>query len=336
MRNLIKVLAFIVLASGVAFVVWLFVFLINHGIILTPEGKNPNMGLTGEIGDFVGGVVGTAFSFVATLFVIVTLMEQNRQNQRNIFVQSYYEMLNVHADHVRQMALHKSNNEMLRGREVFSQLIKYYDTIYDTIDRYVQNILNGGIQGKPFEKEQVEYLKDDFCRKSLVMRLTYGYFFYGSEFYRLRNYKDKIEKTIEETILSIGRSNQFYTEGNHVLLGHYYRHMFQMIQYVINTKCINEEERYTYAKQLRAQMDDDEQLLLYYDAMSDVGDEWLKTEKDADEIKQIKQLSPLTRFRMIKNIPASTTIKGIQPEEQFENTIKLFKTKKMGFFEQRK
>lgn len=335
MRHLIKVLAYVVLVAGVAFVIWLFVFLIHHGIILTPDGETPDTGLTGEIGDFVGGVVGTAFSFVAILFVIVTLMEQNRQNQRNIFVQSYYEMLNVHANHVSQMTLHKSDNEIVCGREVFSLLIKHYDTIYDTIDRYVHNIINGGIQGEPLEKEQVAYLKDDIKRKSLVMRLAFGYFFYGSEYYRFRSYKDKIEKTIEDTILSIGKSNQFYTEGNHVILGHYYRHMFQMIQYVINADYLSEEERYTYAKQLRAQMDDDEQLLLYYDAMSDIGAEWLKTEKCADEITKIRQLSPLARFRMIKNIPASATIKGIQPEIYFNETIKMLKGKGIDFFEQR-
>lgn len=63
MRPFVKYLAIIVLLLGFIFVLWFILFLRNHFVILTPEGSGPDMTLTGAIGDFIGGVVGTAFSF---------------------------------------------------------------------------------------------------------------------------------------------------------------------------------------------------------------------------------------------------------------------------------
>lgn len=335
MKDTIKWLAVSVLVLGVVFAVWLALFLTGHNIILTPEGDVPDMILTGEIGNFVGGIIGTAFSFAATLLVVVTLMEQNRQNQRNIFVQSYYEMLHVHANHVQQMTLRKTEREVFHGREVFSQLVKNYNNIYDSINRFAKNILEGGLRGQTDEKNQVEYLKDDNRRNSLIMRLTYGYFFYGSDYYRLRNPKLHIESEIEASIMSIGKGSQFYVDGNHVILGHYYRHMFQMIQYVIDTDCLSEQEKYIYTKQLRAQLDDEEQLLLYYNALSEVGVDWLKPNRKTEKISRREQLCPMSRFLMIKNIPASSKIKGIEPETLFSQDIEWYNQQDIHFFEQR-
>jgi hypothetical protein len=335
MRWFVKILAFIVLFIGVCFVIWLAFFFNSHNIILTPDNSSPDMNLTGSIGDFVGGVVGTAFSFAATLLVVVTLLEQTRQNKRNLFVQNYYEMLHVHADHVRQMSFQKQDGSSYKGREVFTQFIKNYNTIYDCVDCYIQNILNGGAQNTEDNKQQLEYLRNIKQRESLTMRLAYGYFLYGTDSYSLNSYQNEIEKNIENNILSIGKGNQFYTEGHHVSLGHYYRHMYQMVSYVIKADCLSEEERYVFTKQLRAQMDDEEQLLLYYDAMADCGKAWLNNSARNGDVKKISQMCPLARFRMIKNIPASTIIKGLDPKIQFAKEIEIFKKKNLDFFEQR-
>lgn len=334
MRSFVKYLAIIVLLLGFIFVIWFTLFLRSHFIILTPEGSGPDMTLTGAIGDFIGGVVGTAFSFAATLLLVVTLMEQNHQNKRNIFVQSYYEMLHVHADHVRQLVFNK-RDKSYKGREVFAQLIISYNLIYDYVDRFVQNILNGGLQGKKDEKEIISYLTNTQKRMLLTMRLAYGYFFYGSDYYRLQYYTEDVEKTVEESILSISKKNQFYTKGHHVILGHYFRHMFQMIQYIIKADYLDENERYTYAKQLRAQLDDDEQLLLYYDAMADVGNEWLMPSFIDEDLKSVADMCPMARFRMIKNIPASSVVKGLDPSVQFNKEIEYYKKNSVDFFEQR-
>ena len=67
-----------------------------------------------------------------------------------------------------------------------------------------------------------------------------------------------------------------------------------------NEKSLKESERYTYAKQLRAQLNDNEQLLLYYNSMSEIGSEWLKPHKNKTWGRKHK--CPIERFKMIKNI----------------------------------
>ena len=155
---------------------------------------------------------------------------------------------------------------------------------------------------------------------------------------------DDAEKKSEKAIIQIAKVSQFYTKGYHVVLGHYYRHMFQMLYYVIHCGCINEDERYTYAKQLRAQLDDNEQLLLYYNAMADVGKAWLIAPNinsknrtlwnKKDVIKKPEQMCPMARFRMIRNIPVSVTIKGVDPIDTFKEEIEYYSKEGTPFFEQ--
>ena len=334
MREAVRVIAIAVLVLGAILVVWLLFFFPSRGIVLTPSGKTPDMSLTGQIGDFVGGVLGTIFSFAATLFVVVTLQEQRMQNKRSHFVQSYYEMLHVHSEQVNQMIMHKQSQGEIKGREVFPQLVRHYNTVYDAIEAYTQHILNGGLGNNDADK-LIVYLSDEGQRKSFIMRLAYGYFFYGSESYHLPSTSTENEKAIEASIRDIGKFNQFFVEGCHQLLGHYFRHMYQMVQYIIQADCLKEDERYIYAKQLRAQMDDNEQLLLYYNAMSDIGHPWVECNNRKGKIRNESDLCPLTRFRMIKNIPASVEIKGIEPETQFFRDLEYLQQHNKDFFEQR-
>lgn len=92
---------------------------------------------------------------------------------------------------------------------------------------------------------------------------------------------------------------------------------------------LDENEKYGYAKQLRAQLNDDEQVLLYYNSLSDIGKEWI--EKLAQ--KKRKEMCLMARFRMIKNIPYYKDIKGIQPQELFKQEIKIYKAHNETFFE---
>lgn len=334
MRLFLKIVSFVVLITGVLVLVFFVVFITSRSIGLTPRGLIPDMGLTGGIGDFIGGVVGTLFSLAATILVVTTLLEQGYQNKRNVFVQSYYEMLRVHTNNVEQMSLAFKNGGQNKGRAVFSQLVKNYNTIYDNLECYVNNILRGGAHGCTDEDKMVAFLSDETKRSTLLMRLAYGYFYYGSEHFHLPRFYESVEETIEATIKRLSLQNQFYTTGYHVFLGHYYRHVFQMIQYIINADCLDEDERYVYAKQLRAQLDDDEQLLLYYNAMADVGKAWTMPDWDIST-KSNKMMCPMARFRMIKNIPASAVIRGIDPSVKFRKEIEFYKKESLSFFEQR-
>lgn len=188
--------------------------------------------------------------------------------------------------------------------------------MYQLIDSYCRNILSCT------KTEAIKnYLKDDVKRLLFEMKLSYGYFFYGSDDYVLYHANEE-ETLIQSEIKRLLNYNYFTISSHNVLLGHYFRHLFQMVKMLENEKSLKESERYTYAKQLRAQLNDNEQLLLYYNSMSEIGSEWLEPHKNKTWGRKHK--CPIERFKMIKNIPSNIEILGIKPQNVFDNDISIF------------
>lgn len=313
MIALLRYLSFIVIGVGICLLLFFWFYLCTHNIILTPEGQTPDMPLTGNIGDFVGGTIGTIFTLASALLVIVTLREQEKQNTRDRFAQSFYEMLHLHRENVSELSLAKSDGVTLNGRLVFEELIKEYTQVYKLIDSYCRNILSCT------NTDRIkDYLKNDKKRQLFEMKISYGYFFYGSDDYVFFHANEE-EILIQSEIKRLLDYNYFIISSHNVLIGHYFRHLFQMVKMLENEKSLNESEKYTYAKQLRAQLNDNEQLLLYYNAMSEIGSEWLKPHHKNTWGRKYK--CPIERFNMIKNIPYNMEILGVKPQNVFINDV---------------
>jgi len=117
------------------------------------------------------------------------------------------------------------------------------------------------------------------------------------------------------------RSTEFYYfpfDGHMNRLGHYYRHLFQTANYIIEQNMLTFEERYGYVKTLRAQLTNFEQLLLYYNSVS-----WFRTEW--------KIL--LTDYRLIKNIPLPIADFYKTPEEYFSAEVEELNNRGITMFE---
>lgn len=306
MTPFLRYSSILIIVVGICVFVFFWFFLSTHNIILTPEGETPDMPLTGNIGDFVGGTIGTIFTLASALLVIVTLHEQEKQNARDRFAQSFYEMLHLHRENVSEMSLSKGKGITLKGRMVFSELIKEYTQVYKLIDSYCENILSCS------KCESVkDYLNAKEKRSLLEMRLTYGYFFYGSEDYTLDQASND-EVRIQKELKRLLNYNNFTISSHNVLLGHYFRHLFQMVKMLENEVSLKDIDRYNYAKQLRAQLNDDEQLLLHYNAMSEIGAEWYKPYRRST--RERKPMSLIERYQLIKNIPSNMEVLGVKTE----------------------
>lgn len=301
--------------------------------ILADSEHTVSMSETGNIGDFVGGVIGTVLSFASVFLLILTLTDQRDQNKLERFGQTFYEMLHIHNDNVTSMKLKDVDNTT--GRDVFTKLVTDYEHIFDLVQGCLENIRSlVPLSGKDKEKNNIalgrmqEYLEDKQKAIRLNMRIAYGFFFYGSEKFLLKS-----EIPTENEIL--GHVKHLLVLGNNmvcshnVLLGHYYRHMFQMLMLVEKASFLNEKEKYGYAKQLRAQLNDDEQVLLYYNSLSDIGKDWIVALGQKDR----KKMCLIARFRMIKNIPYYKEIKGIQPQELFKTEMTSYEENHENFFE---
>lgn len=327
---------------GTSLVLLIFGFVISSIFVWTLRKSNyiladaeheVSISETGNIGDFVGGVVGTVLSFASVILLILTLKDQKDQNKLDHFGQTFYEMLHIHNDNVTSMKLNDVENTI--GRDVFTKLVTDYEHIFDLVNSCLENIRSlVPLPGKEEEKSNAilermqEYLKNDQETIRLNMRIAYGFFFYGSEKFLLKS-KLSVENKILEHIKQLLVLGNNMVCSHNVLLGHYYRHMFQMLKLVENASFLNEEEKYGYAKILRAQLNDDEQVLLYYNSLSDIGKDWIVDLGQEDREK----MCLIARFRMIKNIPYYKEIKGLQPQDLFNTEMIAYKKKNESFFE---
>lgn len=335
---ILKVFCIISLLAGLGGLCYFWYFVCHHNVVLTPDGQTPDFEkITGPIGDFVGGVFGTLFSFASALLVVYTIYLQNRQHAKDTFSQTFYEMLHIHNDNVKSMTM-QWQNDQVHGRKVFSILVGEYARTYDLIETYISGIVKGAAATEAESSAMTAYLQDELKAKRFVMRLAYGYFFFGSEKYILYKKEEKLtddqktEVAIANFVKTCMKQNCLYVVGKNVLLGHYYRHLYQMVRYLVDSGILCEHERYQYAKLIRAQLNDDEQLLLYYNAMADTGSNWLKR-SDSKKDLTIQLMCPMARFRIIKNLPIQNKYYGIDPHVQFEKELEVYQKEGLCFFE---
>ena len=254
-----KWLAYIVLViGGLVFIVFLYMSRCS-GLKFAEEGYT-DWNVTGGVGDFVGGVVGSLFTLASTLLVVETLNDQRKQYRRERFAQTFYEMLRIHNENTLNLS---------DGTE--------YGITKNMVN---SNELVAG-------KNQILENKNEL--KKLTLRLTYGYFFEGLDNFSLDREEPEAARQIESHVKALFHNTHSTINGVGGYIGHYYRHLYQIIKIVNDEKDMENNIRLYYAEQLRAQLSEDEQYLLFYHAMSDFGK------------YMMPQLIDLKMFNEIKN-----------------------------------
>ncbi|MCD7900272.1 MAG: putative phage abortive infection protein [Bacteroides sp.] len=279
-------------------------------------GNNVEYDITGQFGDFFGGVVGTFFALAGTLLVVLTFKEQAKQNRRESFETKFYEMINLHKQNVDEIQVDDT-----KGREAVEKLFYYFRDIYRKVENAVNAIEN--IIPPSHDKSEIErfdkmkrFLADSDKKLTFIHDLSYGYFFYGINNYYVTKDKQDVRFIINvdvTAILIVEKTPKSLLVPRNSLLGHYFRHLYQMIQFIAKTDEFNEEEKYAYAKMVRAQLSDFEQALLYYNSLSVMGKSWITPLGKTD----FEKMCMIARFRMIKNMPYYFEYFGKRPGDLF-------------------
>lgn len=141
MNKSIKIFSIIIVAMG------LFVFayfILKSGIdgySAWPTSKT-NYEVTGQFGDFVGGVVGTLFALAGTFFIYLTFQEQSKENKRTAFEAIFFEMIRLHRDNVSEMKYNKpvANSsekfETYENRQVMRVIFKEFSECYREVCKF--------------------------------------------------------------------------------------------------------------------------------------------------------------------------------------------------------
>lgn len=276
---------------------------------------------TGVIGDTIGGIMAPFIAIIAALLTFIAFWVQfqaNRKQREDIelerFENKFYELIRLHRANVEEMNI----ADKVKARKVFVKMFYEFKFVYlsfFTIHRAHKN-----------------KLISKAYRQTELANIAFKTFFYGigNESNKIINYlirEDDLPlvelvreylsiwqgEYIEQSMKSIGgygllslftqdgvytfEPNYFPFDGHASRLGHYYRHLYQTVTYVVDqpTGFLNRDQKLNYLKTLRAQLSDHEQLLLFYDGISDFGKAWVD-----------KKL--FTNYKMIKNIPLALTL----------------------------
>jgi hypothetical protein len=275
---------------------------------------------TGQIGDTIGGIISPFIAIAAaalTFFAFWVQFKANEQQRNDIalerFENKFYELLRIHRQNVEEMKI-----GTLEKREVFKEL--YYELSNCII--FVNNVFDVLKR----DNQSQSYMNFDSEKK---INIAYQMFFYGNEFNNIFNILDSYKEIpksevhlIFNKINSVIKENNSHWEvggfslkenkktnippfplvsyykpylGQGQLLGHYFRHLYQTVNFIDKDSVNNlsSEDKYKYVKILRAQLSDYEQLLFYYNALSDLGSPWFVNGKE----------SLIIKYRLIKNLP---------------------------------
>lgn len=114
-------------------------------------------------------------------------------------------------------------------------------------------------------------------------------------------------------------------EGHASKLGHYFRHLYQSVKYVVkqDENFISNDEKREYLVLLRSQLSNQEQLLLYLNYLAGFGRKWENNEN-----------SFLVNYRMIHNMPVLEAQYCINPLWEFKTQWKDLEQKGEKLFEQ--
>ncbi|MGE0636130.1 MAG: putative phage abortive infection protein [Bacteroidia bacterium] len=303
---------------------------------------------TGQIGDTIGGIAGPVIALIAALLTFLAFWIQVQANKAQTsqfnkqdtdtkidrFENKFYELLSLHKANVEEISIDGYDQRKIEKRKAFVFMYREFRFAF-----FVTKI-------KYDELQKSQELKTKYTDEDLL-RLAYIFFYAGVGihsdklnkamageqfeqllFEKVNTKLQDIQKNIKDLRLPVNKQQKFpeleinglgksmlpdsYRPfvGHLNRFGHYYRHLFQTVKFVVNqdNKLIKEPQKLEYLRTLRAQLSDHEQVMLYYNAVVGFGKAWLDNKYFTD-------------FKMIHNLPLPLADFGITPEEKFAKEI---------------
>ena len=284
----------------------------------------PSFDNTGNIGDTIGGVMNP---FVTIVGIVVTfaafyiqyeankeqridfvkeINAQKNQFDRSQFDNQFYQMLDLHKQNVNEIyavRLFNDKKEKVFGRDAMTFLLSEFEAGFFAInftskDHEAPSMVNEAyrIFFHGYRPKSEKYILDDTVRMI-----------------RKSAKEDQLQSRILEIDKDFNLSNAMkypceLFNGHAWQLSHYYRHLFQTVKFVANQQedFIDYEAKRRYLRVLRAQLSNEEQVLLFYNWLSMFGRKWENEENRF-----------FTDFRMIHNVRQEQLVEGVDLMKMF-------------------
>jgi hypothetical protein len=117
------------------------------------------------------------------------------------------------------------------------------------------------------------------------------------------NKKDLVIPSSKQTITLYGNKYFKYYGGHQFRLGQYFRHLYQLVNFVNDQTFLSEKQKYNNMKILRAQLSSYELLVLFFNSISILGNDWEYRIESTNDFS-----TPfITKYQLIKNIVGDET-----------------------------
>lgn len=291
---------------------WLYYNTIDHP-------KEFDVSTTGQIGDTFGGLTGPYIALIASYLTFIAFWVQYRANEQQKsdlsierFENKFYELIGLHRDNVNEISIGKTTS----GRKAFISMFHELKFTYLCVLNYYNN--------------HYPYKDSDKINDAVLYNIAYIIFFFGTgansskmvidlignqyaNFFKCleeesingqqkawREARQKKEPIAINDGITIFTLNIKYKpmNGHMSRLSHYIRHIFQIVRFVDESypDANDYEAKYVYITTLRAQLSAYEQLIIYYNALSVLGQPWLDVKKDGSEFL-------LKKYCVLKSLP---------------------------------
>lgn len=274
----------------------------------------------GQLGDFVGGIVGSIWALAGVILFYVALTEQREDIKTNKKVlNAQVKALN---QQIEEFKLQKV--ELEETRKVFKlqsdtmKLQQFESTFFNLLGIHQNNISDMDITYDKIKNQFADRfnLKDgDIEKINLAGRDCFVFFTAQLKtIYENNIYKGKYEGRSfkNENDLVVQSYDEFFNKYQ-TDLGHYYRTLYHFYKFVKNSST-NDINRYTSI--IRAQLSNDELVLLFYNGITDYGEKFKPLIEDFHVFKNLNLESLLNKEH--KPYYSESAYKKIKPIDEKE------------------
>jgi len=326
----------------------IFAFFAPYTFLHTNIIPNVDFSQGGELGKTISGLMAP---FIAIAAAILTFIAFLVQYQANLKIQTQFRIQQVSNNFFEMLRLHKENiNEMQIVGYDYTEKKMPSDTVQNPIVRNTSKrkvfvTMNSELEAAYFIcKYFFENRSSTKITDEELAQLAYQILYYGIhsdainqggiDDISFKELKKKFKVIRNKHADTYSKSNTFSFNGGKKVnlyikykpfsghenrLGHYYRHLYSTVDYVVEKETkslISQEESREFLKLLRAQMSNDEQLMLYYNYRIGFGKNWDKLGNRGNKF--------LTKYRMLHNLPLHRVSIAEKAEIHFADDIVIY------------
>lgn len=266
-----------------------------------------------EFSSSVGGLIGSLWSLAGVLLFYLALTEQRKDikiNQETL--KSQIKSLDLQVEEYKLQRLELEETRKVLKEQSNTLKIQQFESTFFNMMRLLQEIINelridynGHVgQGRPFFKIAFDNFKDCFKQHNNTFHdpeeLLKKQMYLQALMKKDKSHESEIDVNDLEKykLKTIEVYDDFY-RYNHDNLGHYFRFLYNIIKFTVQSELTN-EEKIRYINLLKAQMSSYELGLVFYNSISKHGrklHKWLEEYRLLENIDSRAILIPLVHIK---------------------------------------